>query len=301
VVPEFAPEGVVCLVEDQVRGPTEQEEVRAALRDVVLQPVGQIVDGRRRERSPHAVRGRRWAIGQRVQAAVRLEGALAAQAVADAVVDLAVVDLVEPEPVEEEAVHGIAVDHLVERLERLLLVVLAAGADAEQPAVDLRLPARRDVEPLWVLGGDLRRDLGEIHPCHQTQSARVGPAHRIAQHVAAGALREVRVAGLERQVGGVEGEDAAGVHEPDIGAVLLDVVEDGLDVERRVDLAQIGLEHAERQAPPGWCDLGGRRRDLGIHYSSCSRRARASVLVSKRPPQYVHPDCKRYHKLFSAV
>src|SRR5258708_39834330 len=59
------------------------------------------------------------------------------------------------------------------------------------------------------------------------------------------------IARLKRQVSGIEGQDAASIDQPDIGALRLDEVEHTFDVERGVDLAQIGLKHTERTTPPG--------------------------------------------------
>ena len=271
-----------------------------ARRDVSAQAIGQIGDDRGRERAPDAVGRRRRAVGQLRATAVRVEGALAAQAVADAVVDLAVVDLVEAEPVEEEAVDRVAVDDLVERGERFLLVVGAARADAEQAADGLRSgrSARRSTTR------DARRrccvgDLGEVHARHQAQPARVRAAHGVAEQVATGPLGEVRIARLERQVGGKEGEDAAGVDQPDIGAVRLDVVEDALDVEGGVDFAQVGLEHAERPAPPGRGARHGRARRAPEGRSSPRGRRRACwcVVVKEASRGCAGAGCKRYRKL----
>src|SRR6266851_991077 len=75
--------------------------------------------------------------------------------------------------------------------------------------------------------------------------------HGVPEQVAARALGQVWIARLKRQVSGIEGQDAASIDQPDIGAVRLNEVEHTFDVERGVDLAQIGLKHTERTAPPG--------------------------------------------------
>src|SRR5260370_16387427 len=75
--------------------------------------------------------------------------------------------------------------------------------------------------------------------------------HGVPEQVAAGALGQMWIARLKRQVSGIEGQDAASIDQPDIGALRLDEVEHTFDIERGVDLAQIGLKHTEWTTPPG--------------------------------------------------
>src|SRR5258708_34621094 len=115
--------------------------------------------------------------------------------------------------------------------------------------------------------------------------------HGIAEQVAARALSQVWIARLKRQVSGIEGQDAASIDQPDIGAMRLDEVEHTLDVERGVYLAQIGLKHTERTAPPGQRNaIKLLRGDGGCRAEQ--RRARVALNGQRRPPRrgYLHSD-----------
>src|SRR5699024_2959283 len=93
-------------------------------------------------------------------------------------------------------------------------------------------------------------DLGEVHTGQHSDAAGPGGTGRIADQVPGGALVQARVHGLGGEPAGVVGDDAAHAQQPCIGAVRLDRVERLLDVETRVDLAEVGLEGAEREVPP---------------------------------------------------
>jgi hypothetical protein len=107
--------------------------------------------------------------------------------------------------------------------------------------------------------GDRQGDLGEVHPGHQPQPAIMRGPDRVAEQIAARALPQVGIRRVERQLGRVVGQDAAGVDQPGVGAVVLDRVQDHVDVEPGVDLPQVGLKHLERAFPPSssWPGVSG--------------------------------------------
>src|SRR5690606_32130372 len=237
------------------------------------------------------------AVGQAVEGGAGAEPLLAGRAVADAGQAPGVVDLVEAEPVEEDPVDLVPVEHLVDHVEQPVLVVPGARADADEPLELLALPRRRHVEPLGVRVGDRGRDLGEVHAGEQPHTAPACGGEGVPDEVAARPPREVGVAGLERQVRGIVRQDATHVEQPHPGAVLLDRVEGGLDVEVRVDLAQVGLEDAERLVPParargrgGVGGLGGDRHRAAVRSAAepLSSRASATSAEWSRPPS---PRC----------
>ncbi len=256
---EFAAERVVRLVEQDVGVAAEDERrLGAQGADAVVDAGRELVDDVGGERLPEGVVGRFRAGGQGA-ARVPVEAFLAGGAVAHAVPDAAVVHLVEVEPVDEESVQRVTVEQFLDDAERAVLVVVAAGADADQAVVLLPVAVGGDEAPVGVAFGDVRLDLRQVEAADQPDAPLVGGGHRVAQQVVAGAVGERGGAALVRPVGGVEGQDSAGVEEPDVGAVLLDAVQCGGDVESRVDFGEIRLIHAERLVPPG---RGGRGHRL---------------------------------------
>ena len=93
-------------------------------------------------------------------------------------------------------------------------------------------------------------DLGEVHPAHHPDPPPSGRLHSIADEVAGRPLGQVRIAGLEVEIGRVVRQDPADTEEPGVGAELHQVVQHLLHVQTGVDLAQVGLEHPEGFVPP---------------------------------------------------
>src|SRR3712207_2728452 len=147
------------MVDDRCAAAEHEASVRSSRGNVICDLRSKRLDYLARKLQPLRIGWRLGAIRQLLPTAEGAEALLALLAMADAVVNAAVVPLGKSKPVEEEAINRVAVDHLIEDVERAMLVVVGRGTSAEQRIVDLRLSARRHEQPFWVLlrnaGGDL--------------------------------------------------------------------------------------------------------------------------------------------------
>ena len=122
----------------------------------------------------------------------------------------------------------------------MLAVVIAVDARRIQAVVDRRLTVGAPEEPLRVCVVCRLLRLAQVEAADDAHAAAVGVAQDVTKKVAA---RGQEGAGIvKRHAGRVLRDDAAHVYEERIGANVRDRAHELLRIDRRICLAQVGLE-----------------------------------------------------------
>ena len=153
-----------------------------------------------------------------------------------------------PEHVEEEPVDVVAVERFGENRQRMLAVVVAVDTRRIQAVVDCRLTVGAPEEPLRVCVVCRLLSLAQVEAADDAHATSVGVAQDVTKKIAA--RRQEGAWIVKRHAGRVLRDDAAHVHEERVGANVRDRAHELMRIDRRIGLAQVGLEEPNRFGHP---------------------------------------------------
>ncbi len=177
-----------------------------------------------------------------------------------------------PEHVKEQAVDLVAVQRFGENRQRVLAVVVAVDARRIQAVVDCRLTVGAPEEPLRVRVVCRLLSLAQVEAADDAHATSVSVAQDVTKKIAA--RRQEGAWIVKRHARRVLRDDAAHVHEERVGANVRDRAHQLMRIDRRIGLAQVGLEEPNRfgHPPAGVRRCGGARRTLADDGRSRERR-----------------------------
>ena len=190
------------------------------------------------------------AVGFQRQVAVvaGAEQALAVVAPAEAQGVAAVVRRRVAEHVEEQAVDVVPVQRLGENLDRLLAIPAAVDAGLIQPVVNCRLAAGFLEEPLGVGVVGVLVGFAQVEPADDADAACVCFLEYLPERVVP--FWDIRAHAVVPDLAGVERRDPAQLHQQHVGVEGGHLFDERPGVQRRISLAEVGLEPADGLAHP---------------------------------------------------